>query len=129
RGSRLQVRSVPMMLPESWLDRYILPIPKGTSNPTAAMFQYKPRVGPHAHPDRCRDPRATRGEGRPGPQRDCLMPHEVFLSYASNDEAVVEAVCTALESRGIGCWMAPRDVIPGAQYAEAIITAINHSRL
>jgi hypothetical protein len=57
------------------------------------------------------------------------MAHEVFLSYASADEDIVEAVCYALERQGVRCWLAPRDLAPGVQYAEGIIRAINHSRL
>jgi hypothetical protein len=41
----------------------------------------------------------------------------VFISYASADAAVAQNVCAALEAAGILCWIAPRDVKPGAQYA------------
>ena len=55
------------------------------------------------------------------------MPHDVFLSYASADRAAAEAVCAALEARGIACWMAPRDVKAGADWGEAILTAIGRA--
>ncbi|WP_170979338.1 toll/interleukin-1 receptor domain-containing protein [Roseomonas sp. HF4] len=55
------------------------------------------------------------------------MPHDVFLSYASADRAAADAVCAALESRGIACWMAPRDVSAGADWGEAILTAIGRA--
>jgi len=32
----------------------------------------------------------------------------VFISYASADAAVAQKVCSALESAGILCWIAPR---------------------
>jgi TolB-like protein len=51
----------------------------------------------------------------------------VFLSYASADAVTAQAVCQFLESHGAPCWMAPRDVRPGAQYADAIVRAINDS--
>jgi TolB-like protein/Tfp pilus assembly protein PilF len=51
----------------------------------------------------------------------------VFLSYASPDAAVVNQVCEFLESHGVACWMAPRDVKPGAAYADAIVRAINEA--
>jgi hypothetical protein len=35
----------------------------------------------------------------------------VFLSYASPDAAVANQVCEYLESHGVSCWMAPRDVL------------------
>jgi hypothetical protein len=55
------------------------------------------------------------------------MPHDVFLSYASTDRAAAEAICTALETRGIRCWVAPRDVPAGADWGEAILSAIGRA--
>ena len=37
---------------------------------------------------------------------------------------MADSVVTALERRGVSCWMAPRDVSPGGSYAESILTAI-----
>src|ERR1700685_2228522 len=51
----------------------------------------------------------------------------VFLSYASPDAEVANQVCEFLESHGVPCWMAPRDVKPGAAYADAIVRAINEA--
>src|SRR5580700_11305590 len=51
----------------------------------------------------------------------------VFLSYASPDAEVANQVCQFLESHGVPCWMAPRDVKPGAAYADAIVRAINEA--
>jgi TolB-like protein len=53
----------------------------------------------------------------------------VFLSYASQDTETANTVCRELESRGIRCWIAPRDVAPGALYADAIVRAINESKV
>jgi adenylate cyclase len=53
---------------------------------------------------------------------------DVFLSYASQDAAVADAVVAALEQQGIKCWIAPRDVTPGAFYAGAIVQAIDAAR-
>ncbi|MBR0652558.1 toll/interleukin-1 receptor domain-containing protein [Roseomonas terrae] len=55
------------------------------------------------------------------------MPHDVFLSYASTDRGAAEAICAALEARGIRCWVAPRDVPAGADWGEAILTAIGRA--
>jgi hypothetical protein len=52
----------------------------------------------------------------------------VFISYASQDAEVAKTVCESLESRGTPCWMAPRDVKPGAPYAEAIVRAITDAK-
>jgi|ERR1017187_2335264 hypothetical protein len=53
----------------------------------------------------------------------------VFVSYASQDAALADQVCAALEAGGFPCWIAPRDVRPGAPYAAAIVEAINACRL
>ncbi len=57
------------------------------------------------------------------------MAHDVFISYASEDKTTADAVCAKLEERGIRCWIAPRDVLPGMDWGEAIVTAIDESRL
>ncbi|MGA2397389.1 MAG: TIR domain-containing protein [Steroidobacteraceae bacterium] len=53
----------------------------------------------------------------------------LFISYASQDAEVAQETCSALESVGFLCWMAPRDVKPGAQYADAIVRAINEAQV
>src|SRR5882672_7629681 len=53
----------------------------------------------------------------------------VFLSYASQDTEIANTVCRERESRGVRCWIAPRDVAPGALYADAIVRAINESKV
>jgi TolB-like protein len=53
---------------------------------------------------------------------------DVFISYASQDAAVANAVVTALEHQGLNCWLAPRNVKPGTVYADAIVGAINESK-
>jgi TIR domain len=53
----------------------------------------------------------------------------VFISYASHDAEVAQKVCSALEAAGYPCWIAPRDVIPGALYADGIVGAIDNSSI
>src|SRR5436190_4226431 len=53
----------------------------------------------------------------------------VFISHASEDAKVATAVCAALEERGLSCWIAPRNVQPGAEYPLAIIDAISEAAL
>ena len=55
--------------------------------------------------------------------------HNVFISYASTDSAVAGIVCEAMERDGITCWIAPRNVIPGEFYADALVHAIDASRV
>src|ERR1700675_3603414 len=53
------------------------------------------------------------------------LPRDVFISYASQDAAVANAIVESLERHGIRCWIAPRDVMPGEFYADAIVHAID----
>ena len=57
------------------------------------------------------------------------MSHDVFISYTSADKKVADAVCARLESQRVRCWIAPRDILPGTEYGEAIVTAIQECRL
>lgn len=57
------------------------------------------------------------------------MPHDVFVSYSSDDKPTADAVCATLENRGIRCWIAPRDILPGTDWGGAIVDAINASRV
>ena len=57
------------------------------------------------------------------------MAHEVFISYSSRDKSIADATCAALEAAAIRCWIAPRDIAPGAEWGEAIISAIEGSRV
>ncbi len=54
---------------------------------------------------------------------------DVFVSYASHDAAVANSVVEHLEGKGIKCWIAPRDVVPGTLYADGIVGAIDESRI
>lgn len=52
--------------------------------------------------------------------------YDVFISHSSKDTATAQALCSFLESNGLKCWIAPRDVKPG-HYAESIIEGISDS--
>jgi TolB-like protein/cytochrome c-type biogenesis protein CcmH/NrfG len=53
---------------------------------------------------------------------------DVFISYASLDSAIAESACEALERARVSCWIAPRDVTPGAFYADEIVHAIDAAK-
>ena len=55
------------------------------------------------------------------------MAHDVFISYSNFDRATADAAVAVLESRGIRCWIAPRNITPGLDWSEAIVEAIEHS--
>jgi hypothetical protein len=53
----------------------------------------------------------------------------VFISYASEDQALGEEVCRLLEGDGITCWIAPRNVEIGRDYGEQILDGIESTRV
>jgi WD40 repeat protein len=55
--------------------------------------------------------------------------HDVFISHSSKDKAIADAMTAKLESAGIRCWVAPRDVPPGHNWGEAIIDAITECKV
>lgn len=57
------------------------------------------------------------------------MSHEVFISHSSKDKTLADAVCATLETAGIRCWIAPRDIKSGQKWPEAITGAIAKSRV
>lgn len=52
------------------------------------------------------------------------MAHDVFVSYCSADKALADAVCAKLEASHVRCWIAPRNVLAGTEYADSIVSAI-----
>ena len=61
------------------------------------------------------------------PERD--VAHDVFISHAREDKTIADAVCATLEQEGIRCWIAPRDIRPGAEWSESIIDGIRRARM
>jgi TolB-like protein len=68
------------------------------------------------------------GAATPSADSPAAAPAAAFISYASADRPVADALTAYLEQRGIRCWIAPRDVPPGALYAEAIVRAISEAQ-
>ncbi len=52
----------------------------------------------------------------------------VFISYADDDKPVADAVCATLEAAGIPCWMAPRNIMSGAEPHVTTMEAIDRCR-
>jgi hypothetical protein len=52
-----------------------------------------------------------------------------FVSYSSKDKPWADAVCAALESKGLPCWIAPRDIAPGSEWGASIIQGIDSCRV
>ena len=54
---------------------------------------------------------------------------DVFISYARQNKPAADAACAMLEAAGIRCWIAPRDILPGIDWGEAIIEAIAGAKI
>ncbi|MYM97498.1 toll/interleukin-1 receptor domain-containing protein [Duganella vulcania] len=57
------------------------------------------------------------------------MSLDVFLSHSHVDKVFADAICHRLEAADIRCWVAPRDIRPGGDWAEAIIDAMDKARM
>ena len=57
------------------------------------------------------------------------MDPRIFITYSSKDQKVARTICTALENRGLICWISSRNVKPGQNYQEQIVRAIRASRV
>ncbi len=55
------------------------------------------------------------------------MAHDIFISHSSEDKFVADAICAKFEQHKIKCWVAPRDVPVGSDWAAAIVEAIEKS--
>jgi hypothetical protein len=55
--------------------------------------------------------------------------YDVFVSHSSKNKDIADAVCHALESSGIKCWIAPRDINPGAEYAAELMFGIRSCKV
>lgn len=56
------------------------------------------------------------------------MSKQLFISYSTADEETALELCRLLEERGVSCWIAPREIPPGADWAEQIMEAIADCR-
>jgi hypothetical protein len=54
--------------------------------------------------------------------------HDVFICFSSRDESTAFEVVSFLESHGLRCWISSRDVEPGHNYQESIVTALEIAR-
>ena len=57
------------------------------------------------------------------------MKYDIFISYSSENQKTVEAICAYLEQYKIKCFVAYRDIPVTSVWAEAIVEAIENSRM
>ena len=51
-------------------------------------------------------------------------PPRLFVSHHSSKLGVAEHVASALAARGVSCWIAARDIVPGEPFDRAVLSAI-----
>lgn len=56
------------------------------------------------------------------------MDFDAFISYGNHDRHVAENLCAFLEGRGLRCWIAPRNITSGSNYAGEITRALKSSK-
>jgi len=56
------------------------------------------------------------------------MLKQIFISHSSEDKETAQNICHLLEEQGITCWIAPRDVTPGKNFGEEVISAIENTQ-
>ena len=52
------------------------------------------------------------------------MTQNVFISYSVKNQQIAFSICDMLESKGVSCWIMPRNEIAGVPYAMQIINGI-----
>ena len=58
-----------------------------------------------------------------------MKKYDVFISYSSHDQKVVEGLCAYLEQHKIRCFVAYRDIPRGVVWARAIVEALDESSM
>jgi hypothetical protein len=53
-------------------------------------------------------------------------PFDVFISHSSKDAQAASAIKQYLQTRGIRCWKAPDDIVPGESWPNAILRALEN---
>lgn len=57
------------------------------------------------------------------------MKKRVFISHSKEDKNIADFICNSLERENVGCWIAPRDIPYGDDWAGDITKAISKSKL
>jgi TIR domain-containing protein len=58
-----------------------------------------------------------------------VLRRDVFVSHSTKDKEAADAIVAHLESGGVSCWIAPRDIVPGADWGASVLDAIEAARI
>ena len=50
---------------------------------------------------------------------------DIFISHSAADKETANYLCNAFEANGLSCWIAPRNIVPGTEWADSITNAIS----
>lgn len=57
------------------------------------------------------------------------MTHDIFISYSTKDKQTADAICHVLEQNGLKCWIAPRNIASGKNYAQEIMDGLKAAKI
>ena len=57
------------------------------------------------------------------------MAHDVFISYASQDESIAHEIVQGLEKKGLSCWIASTHITPSSTYTTEIMENLKCSEV
>jgi len=55
--------------------------------------------------------------------------HDIFISYSTMDSEIANEICEIIENSGLKCWIAPRDIRTGVNFAQSIVDGIKNARM
>ena len=59
---------------------------------------------------------------------ESIYKYDLFISYATENADIVQYVVKQIENRGKKCFVAPRDIRTGFDYASEIVNGISNSQ-
>lgn len=57
------------------------------------------------------------------------MAHDIFISYSTKDKQTADAICHVLEQNNLKCWIAPRNIASGKNYAQEIMNGLKSAKI
>lgn len=71
----------------------------------------------------------SQSESQPTKRTCQRVESKVFISHSTKDKIIADAICEHLEAAGIDCWIAPRDIEPGTDWTEGIMSGLAGSEV
>lgn len=57
------------------------------------------------------------------------MAHDIFISYSTKNKQTADAICHVLEQNNLKCWIAPRNIQSGKDYAAEIMDGLRAAKI